>query len=220
MGGAASSTGGLCPGKQMFTYVLGPGRPRPFERVVHSRLTGAMTRGQPTTVRCRGSLPAWAGTLVCAWVALAPLGAEGQSLRGGRASVERQNRAARQHDYTFIDTGDRVRYFASQGWLVRIRPTRDFTLHAVSYPYARPEVQLFLTRLGAQYRAACGEQLVATSLTRPATRQPRNASDRSVHPTGMAIDLRYSRKRNCRRWLEGVLLDLERLGKLAGQRRV
>ena len=32
---------------------------------------------------------------------------------------------------------------------------------------ARPEVALFIRRLAAQYRAACGEQLVVTSLTRP-----------------------------------------------------
>ena len=58
-------------------------------------------------------------------------------------------------------------------------------------------------RLGGQYRGACGEQLVITSLTRPATLQPRNASERSVHPTGMALDIRYSWDRSCRRWLEG-----------------
>lgn len=132
--------------------------------------------------------------------------------------MDRQNRVARQHDYTFIDTPQRVRYFASQGWLVRIRPNGDYTLHGVSYPYARPQVGLFLTRLGAQYRAACGEQLVVTSLTRPTSRQPRNASDRSVHPTGMAMDLRYSRNRTCRQWLERVLLQLEGAGVLEATR--
>lgn len=142
----------------------------------------------------------------------APLAA--QSLRGSAVSLDRQNRIARQHDYTYIDTADRVHHFASRGWLVRVKPTQDFTLHAVSFPYARPEVELFIHRLAAQYRRACGEQLVVTSLTRPSTRQPRNASDRSVHPTGMALDLRYSRDRDCRRWLERVLMDLEGAGVL------
>ena len=150
-----------------------------------------------------------AGALFCALLCLVPAGAEAQSLRGGTSSMDRQNRVARQHDFTFIDTGQRVTYFASKGWLVRVRPTRDFALHGVSYPYARPAVALFLSRLGAQYRSACGEQLVVTSLTRPTSRQPRNASDRSVHPTGMAVDLRYSRNRSCRQWLERVLLSLE-----------
>jgi hypothetical protein len=128
--------------------------------------------------------------------------------------MDLQNRVARQHDYTFIDTPERVRYFADQGWLVRVQPTRDFALHAVSFPYARPEVDLFIRRLGSQYRRACGEQLVVTSLTRPQNRQPRNASERTVHPTGMALDLRYSWDKNCRSWLEGVLTSLERQGVL------
>ena len=88
-------------------------------------------------------------------------------------------------------------------------PTADLELHRVSYPYARPEVRLFLERLASQYRRACGERLVVTSLTRPVSEQPRNASDRSVHPTGMAVDLRRSWSRRCRSWLEQVLLDLE-----------
>ncbi len=151
-------------------------------------------------------------------VALSALPASSQTLRGSAASLDRQNRVARQHDFTFIDTAERVRYFASQEWLVRLRPGRNFQLHAVSFPYTRPEVALFVERLSGQYRAACGEQLVVTSLTRPTTRQPRNASSRSVHPTGMAVDLRYSRNRTCRRWLEGVLLDLERAGVLEATR--
>jgi len=129
--------------------------------------------------------------------------------------MDRQNRVARQHDYTYIETPERVRYFASQGWLVPVESTREFVVKSdVSFPYARPEVELFAQRLGTQYKQACGEQLVVTSLTRPANRQPRNASDRSVHPTGMAIDLRYSWDRNCRTWLEGVLGSLERQGVL------
>ena len=138
----------------------------------------------------------------------------GQSLRGSRASLDVQNRMARQHDFTYIDTPSRVRFFAEQGWLVRVTANQDFDLHAVSFPYARPEVELFIRRLAGQYRRACGERLVVTSLTRPTNRQPHNASDRSVHPTGMALDLRYSWDRNCRSWLEGVLTSLEAQGVL------
>ncbi|HUF75314.1 MAG TPA: DUF5715 family protein [Longimicrobiales bacterium] len=161
-----------------------------------------------------------AASLVLAVVAVlaasSPLHA--QSLRGSTVSLDRQNRIARQHDYTFIDTGERVRYFASQGWLVEVEPTDDFLLRGVSFPYARTEVEVFLRRLSSQYRAACGERLVVTSLTRPTTRQPRNASDRSVHPTGMAVDLRYSRNRTCRAWLERVLSQLEGAGVIEATR--
>lgn len=162
-------------------------------------------------------LPAFAGLLGAALLLISgtfllPERAHAQSLRGSPAALDIQNRMARAHEYTYIDTPERVRYFVEQGWLVRVRPNRDFALHAVSFPYARQEVAVFIQRLAAQYRAACGEQLVVTSLTRPSTRQPRNASDRSVHPTGMAMDLRYSRDRNCRAWLEDVLLSLEGAG--------
>jgi nucleoid-associated protein YgaU len=156
---------------------------------------------------------------VVSFLALAPGGLRAQSLQGSSASMDIQVRIARQHDFTFIDTPARVTYFAEQGWLVRVRSASDFRLdNEVSYPYARPEVELFVRRLGGQYRSACGEQLVVTSLTRPTTRQPRNASARTVHPTGMAIDLRYSNNRTCRAWLERVLSDLERQGVLEATR--
>jgi len=147
-----------------------------------------------------------------------PDGAMAQSLKGSRASVDRQARAAVDHDFTFLTTGQRVREFADKGFLVRVRPGTNVELHGVSYPYARPEVALFVDRLGSQYRAACGERLVVTSLTRPTTRQPRNASERSVHPTGMALDIRYARSASCRKWLEGVLLGLEKQGVIEATR--
>jgi LysM repeat protein len=111
-----------------------------------------------------------------------------------------------------------VRQFVSAGYLVAVKANADFDLHAVSYPYARPEAELFIRRLAAQYRAACGEKLVVTSLTRPQNGQPANASSRSVHPTGMAVDLRRSNVGACRSWLEGVLVQLEGAGILEATR--
>lgn len=138
--------------------------------------------------------------------------AEAQTLRGGTASLDRQNDQARLHDFTYLQTPAHVRRFVEAGYLVPVTPNRDFDLHAVSFPYARPEVRLFIERLASQYRAACGERLVVTSLTRPSSNQPRNASSRSVHPTGMAVDLRRSARAQCRNWLESTLLHLEGQG--------
>lgn len=155
--------------------------------------------------------------LVAAALALTVLSsgaAEAQSLRGSRSSLNLQNRVARQHDYTYISTPAQLNWFVEHGYLVRVRSGDGYALKRMSYPYARPEVALFISRLGRQYRSACGENLVVTSLTRPSTRQPRNASPRSVHPTGMAMDLRRSTNRACRSWLESVLLDLEGAGVL------
>lgn len=147
--------------------------------------------------------------MAAALAALVPAVAAGQSLSGSRASLDVQNRMAKAHDFSFLATAAQVRKFVGSGYLVPVRPNGDFELHDVSFPYARPPVLLFVRRLAAQYHAACGEPLVVTSLTRPAALQPRNASDRSVHPTGMAVDLRLSPRPGCRRWLERVLLDLE-----------
>ena len=58
-------------------------------------------------------------------------------------------------------------------------------------------------------KAATGERLVITSLTRPLSRQPENASALSVHPAGMAVDLRIPASKWNRAWLEQTLLSLE-----------
>lgn len=134
-----------------------------------------------------------------------------QSLLGSRSSMLRQNEAAREHDYSYLRTSSDVYRFVDRGLLVKLRGNSDFALASgyVSFPYARPEVKLFVERLSDQYREACGEKLVVTSLTRPMDRQPANASHLSVHPTGMALDLRRSSRASCRQWLEATLLLLE-----------
>jgi len=134
-----------------------------------------------------------------------------QSLLGSRASMLRQNEAAREHDYSYLRTSSDVYRFVDRGLLVKLKGNSDYALASgyVSFPYARPEVKLFVERLSDQYRDACGERLVVTSLTRPMDRQPANASHLSVHPTGMALDLRRSSRASCRQWLESTLLLLE-----------
>ncbi len=144
-------------------------------------------------------------------------GAPAQSLRGSSASLDRQVAQARRHDFTHLASPPQLRRFVDAGLLVHLAGNRDYTLADVSFPFARPEVRLFVERLSSQYRRACGRQLVVTSLTRPLSHQPRNASDRSVHPTGMAIDLRVPGGR-CRSWLESVLLSLEARGVLEATR--
>ena len=169
--------------------------------------------GEATTLRRLSLLIALGALFLCG---VGP--ARGQSLSGSEASVNRTHQKAEDHDFTFLTTSAQVRRFADAGYLVRVRPNRDYTLHEVSFPYARPEVATFIQRLGNQYRRACGEQLVVTSLTRPVTRQPRNASPLSAHPTGMAVDLRRSRSSTCRRWLESTLVYLEKNGVLEATR--
>lgn len=144
--------------------------------------------------------------------------AAAQTLRGSSSSVDLQHRIAVEHDYTFLTGTSDVNRFVDLGLLVPIKGGADYEIHAVSFPYGRPAVRTFVERLAGQYRSACGEKLVVTSLTRPTTRQPRNASDMSVHPAGMAVDLRISNRTSCRRWLESTLLSLEKTGVLEATR--
>lgn len=144
--------------------------------------------------------------------------ARAQSLAGSRSSMARQTTQAARHDYSYLETRGRVTGFVEAGLLVRLAGNRNYDLHDVSYPYARPAVRLFVERLASQFRSACGEKLTVTSLTRPITEQPRNSSEDSVHPTGMAVDLRIPRTGSCRNWLESVLLSLEGAGVLEATR--
>lgn len=140
----------------------------------------------------------------------APAGA--QSLRGSRASIDRMYQQARNHDLTFYRTGTGVRGAARDGDLVRLSGNEHYRLSGVSYPYALPSARMFVQRLGAQYHARCGERLVITSAARPTSLRLVNSADRSVHPTGMAIDIRKPRGRACLSWLRQTLLSLETQG--------
>ncbi len=82
----------------------------------------------------------------------------------------------------------------------------------MSFPYVRAETRTFVERLAGQYRRACGERMVVTSASRPQSMRLINGSDRSVHPTGIAVDLRKSNDRRCRDWLRETLVELERAG--------
>jgi hypothetical protein len=150
-------------------------------------------------------------------VLLAALGmgaapAAAQSLRGSRPSIERMYQQARNHDLTFYRTGTGVRGAARDGDLVRLSGNENYRLSGVSYPYALPSARMFVQRLAAQYRARCGERLVVTSAVRPTSLRLANSADRSVHPTGMGIDIRKPRGQACLAWLRQTLLSLETQG--------
>lgn len=166
----------------------------------------------PESARRRLTLAAT--SLLTACIALALLSTPGtvgaQSLVGSHESMMRQNMVAQQHDYAYLRTAADVIQAVDSGVLVPVQENSDLQLAGdeVSFPYARPEVKIFLEQLGREYHAACGEPLVVTSLTRPISLQPWNASPISVHPTGMACDLRRSERRSCRQWIERTLLAL------------
>lgn len=137
------------------------------------------------------------------------------SLRGSPTSMARQNDVAKQLGYSFVENPDQLPGLVEEGKFVRLPGNKFYRVNdGVSYPFARPEVRLFIERLAEQYYEGTGEQLVVTSLTRPDSEQPRNSHELSVHPAGIAVDLRISSKKLSRAWLESVLLRLEGEGVL------
>lgn len=171
-----------------------------------------MTQSAPLIVRRGATRLAIA---LCALVVLPPTSAEAAAgLGGSRASMMRQHDAAVASDFAFASTAEQVRRLADSGQVVRVVESEDLALSDVSYPYARPVVLALLARLAADYRQAMGSRLVVTSLVRPTSLQPANASALSVHPAGMAIDFRVPARASAREWLERALLSLERDGVL------
>lgn len=157
--------------------------------------------------------PAAGGRAVLLLVLLATLPtapALAASLRGTKAAMNRQYAVARVNGMAFARNAADVYRYADLGTLVRVAGNANYELDKVSYPFCRPETKAFIERLAADYRSATGEKLVITSLTRPVSEQPRNASDLSVHPAGMALDIRRSNNGAAQRWLERELLAMER----------
>ena len=142
-------------------------------------------------------------------VALIPYRADAGTLRGSPSSMKQQHEVAVEEDLIFASKPSQVDNLVDSGSLVPVEGNEDFVLSKVSFPYARPEVLLFIQRLAAQYHSETGAKLVVTSLTRPADLQPRNAHQLSVHPAGMAVDFRVPATATRRAWLENALLGLE-----------
>lgn len=139
------------------------------------------------------------------------------SLRGSRQSVDRQVIAARQAGLKRFKTGRSVKKHVQKGHLKRVNETRYLQLANVSYPYVRPKLNALLKRLSRLYYQYCKVPLVVTSLTRPINEQPKNASHRSVHPAGIAADLRVPYG-HCKTWLRKTLLSWEEQGLIEATR--
>jgi hypothetical protein len=140
---------------------------------------------------------------------LYPRPAAAQSLRGSRATVDRMHSHAMDNSIYFYLTGDGIRRAVQRGALVPLTPNANYTVHGVSYPYVLPATLTFVERLSSQYRQACGERLVVTSAARPRSMRLSNSVAKSVHPTGMAVDLRKPRNPRCLSWLRRTLLALD-----------
>ena len=137
--------------------------------------------------------------------------AQAQSLRGSMTSVELMYESAVSNGLEFYETPRAVREAAEDGRFVRVPSSSDLAVKGASFPYVLPATRDWVTAFAEQYHDACKQPLVVTSGVRPTDEQPRNASPMSVHPTGMAIDLRRPSGR-CLTWLRQQLVAQERAG--------
>jgi nucleoid-associated protein YgaU len=159
-------------------------------------------------------IPHTAALLLAAAALAGAPSARAQSLRGSPASIERMYRQARAHDLTFFRTASGVRGAARDGDLVRMSGNDHYRLAGVSHPYALAITRTFVQRLAEQYHDVCGERLVITSAIRPSLLRLPNSTELTVHPTGMAVDIRRPSGRRCLNWLRERLLYLEGQGVL------
>jgi hypothetical protein len=111
----------------------------------------------------------------------------------------------------FYETTTQVRRAVVRGELVALTGNANYTVSNVRTPYVRPQTKSFIADLAVDYRRTCGEPMVVTSATRPMSRKLANSSSLTVHPTGMAVDLRRPSGR-CLTWLRKTLLAAERRG--------
>jgi hypothetical protein len=128
--------------------------------------------------------------------------------------MEQQHDVAVHEDLTFAEKAAQVKALVDSGKLVEVKGNADYSLSGVSFPYARPEIVLFIERLAAQYHTDMVTRLFVTSLTSPEDNQPGNAHKLAVHPAGMAVDFRVPSTASARAWLENALLGLENSGVL------
>ena len=137
----------------------------------------------------------------------------GASLRGSHAAVDRAYDAAVSAGAPFVHSESELERRAADGEYVALaRSTPTYQLKGVSSAFVRPATRDWVVGFAADYAKQCGEPLTVTSALRPTTIHLRNSVQKSVHPTGMAVDLRASRNGGCRQWMRETLLDRERDG--------
>jgi len=172
----------------------------------HSRMNGRARRGSV-------ALAAFACLAVAPAARAQRAVREPESLRGSKASVEKMYDFAESHRYPFYLTPTTLDSAIARGKLVPLTGDANYELtRGVGFSYATVEAREFITQFAPQFLAACGAPLTVTSAARPMSRQPRNANPHSVHPTGIAVDIRRPYAGPCLTWVRSALAELEARG--------
>ncbi|MEK7462022.1 MAG: DUF5715 family protein [Patescibacteria group bacterium] len=142
------------------------------------------------------------------------------SLTGSRASVLGAFHYAKEARYAFAANNAERDRLVANGTLVKLEGPY-LELIDVSSPYVLPVVAKSTNRLGQQYaEQGCGKLKVSSGM-RPLDFQKtiKHGSSLSVHPTGMAVDLRRIVPENkeqitCLNWLAKTLQAIEADGRV------
>ena len=134
-------------------------------------------------------------------------------LHGSKQSVEKMYVFAVSRHMPFYLTPTNVDRAIAEGRLVPLTGDSTYELtRGVGFSYATREAKQFVLAFAPQYLASCGVPLTVTSAARPMSRQPHNSNPHSVHPTGIAVDIRRPSAGPCLTWVRGALASLEEKG--------
>ena len=134
-------------------------------------------------------------------------------LHGSKQSVEKMYEFAMSRHMPFYLTPVNVDDAIAKGRLVALTGDSTYELtRGVGFAYSTREARQFVLAFAPQYLAACGVPLTVTSAARPMSNQPHNANPHSVHPTGIAVDIRRPAAGPCLTWVRGALATLEERG--------
>lgn len=107
---------------------------------------------------------------------------------GELSSSERQYMYATANDYQFMRSDSQYRQAIAEGYLVRLQHP-DLVV-AARRPYVLPSTAAFIYEIAEAFRGAGCSGLRVNDATRLLSERPSNGSVHSVHPAGMALDLR------------------------------
>ena len=104
------------------------------------------------------------------------------------------------HEIPFLETPKAVDEAFARGELMDLRENPNLRFYKVSYYYVKPSTKIWLDKFEFESRPVCGDELWVTSAMRPVNMKLWNSSPISVHPTGMAVDLRIPKRNDCYKW--------------------
>jgi hypothetical protein len=142
--------------------------------------------------------------------------ADAVSLVGGcQTTSEQQLQYARGNQLPLITTVAQYHERIASGQFVLFEGPHLQVL--AKRPYALPSTVAFIAEMSVAYNAAgCGKLVVRDAL-RLTTERPLNGSMHSVHPAGMAVDIRMQYiKSECGDWLRSYVRLKEAAGKVDG----